>query len=438
MGFGIRLAPGIRLSASSRGLRMGIGPRIARVHVGAGRTGFSTGLGPFSYYTSAGGRRRSTSGGRSGGRRAATGGGPTRAQIAQLQRDARRQAAEEAFEALVALERQLTSLHVEVFPTTVPPPDTGPEPVDRAAVYSWLEQRELATLGRFDFAGRREAKQRAHGMLAATVAAEQAARAGTYAAQRATETAAWTALAENDPGAVLDALEAAFADNESEAVGINCEPTSTGALVSLVVMVGTTAALPERKPTRTAAGAASSAKRTKKDLAELYLRWLASTVLATVKEAFAVAPGVTEAQVLVIRRDPAAADPSGYLAAMYAGRFQRQRLAGWNWNAVDPVEELLRAPDARLHRKGAALEACPARSARRARTRRGADSRRRRVCQRSFADRRCQPSGPAGRVPHRRRHGRADAEGREHGAAAGAGHGDARLGFRRPPARTWT
>ncbi|GAA3220879.1 TerD family protein [Dactylosporangium siamense] len=226
-------------------------------------------------------------------------------------------------------------------------------------MYSWLEQRELATLGRFDFAGRREAKQRALGLLDATVAAEQAARAGTYQAQRATEMAAWTALVENDPGAVLDVLEAAFADNESEAVGVNCEPTPSGALVSLVVMVGTTATLPERKPTRTAAGAPSSAKRTKKDLAELYLRWLASTVLATVKEAFAVAPGVTEAQVLVIRRDPAAADPSGYLAAMYAGRFHRQRLAGWNWPAVDPVEELLRAPDARLHRKGVALELVP-------------------------------------------------------------------------------
>ncbi len=41
---------------------------------------------------------------------------------------------------------------------------------------------------------------------------------------------------------------------------------------------------------------------------------------------------------------------------VYAGKFQRQRMAGWNWNAVDPVEELLRAPDARLHRKGAGLE----------------------------------------------------------------------------------
>jgi hypothetical protein len=39
-------------------------------------------------------------------------------------------------------------------------------------------------------------------------------------------------------------------------------------------------------------------------IADLYLRWLASAVLATVREAFAVAPGVTDAQVLVIRCNP--------------------------------------------------------------------------------------------------------------------------------------
>jgi stress response protein SCP2 len=363
MGFGIRLAPGIRLSASSRGLRMGIGPRIARVHVGAGRTGFSSGLGPITYYTSAGGRRRSRSGGGrvSGGRAPAraVAGGPTRGQIAQLQREARRQAAEEAYRALVAWEQRLTSLHLEVFPTTVAPPDLGPEPVDAGAMYAFLEQRELAGLGRFDFNGRREAKQRAYALLGPAVVAEQAARAGAYQAQRAMELAAWTALVENDPGAVLDALEAAFADNESDAVGINCEATPAGAQVSIIVMVGNGEDLPDRKPTRTAAGAPSSAKRTKKDRADLYTRWLASTVLATVKEAFAVAPGVTAAKVLVIRRDPAAANPSDYLAAIYAGTFDRDRLARWNWHQVDPVEELLRTPDARLTRKGASLEIVP-------------------------------------------------------------------------------
>jgi hypothetical protein len=62
MGFSVKLAPGVRVRVSSHGVRAGIGPRIARVHVGTGRTGLSSGLGPFSVYGAVGGksRRKST------------------------------------------------------------------------------------------------------------------------------------------------------------------------------------------------------------------------------------------------------------------------------------------------------------------------------------------------------------------------------------------
>ena len=43
MGFSVKIAPGVRVRASSRGIRTSIGPRAARLHVGGGRTGFSTG-----------------------------------------------------------------------------------------------------------------------------------------------------------------------------------------------------------------------------------------------------------------------------------------------------------------------------------------------------------------------------------------------------------
>ena len=45
MSFSVKIAPGVRVRASSRGVRTSIGPRVARVHVGAGRTGISTGAG---------------------------------------------------------------------------------------------------------------------------------------------------------------------------------------------------------------------------------------------------------------------------------------------------------------------------------------------------------------------------------------------------------
>src|SRR3954470_404569 len=62
LGFSVKLAPGVRIRASSRGVRTSIGPRAARIHVGGGRAGFSTGAGPVSYYTPLSGSRRSTGG----------------------------------------------------------------------------------------------------------------------------------------------------------------------------------------------------------------------------------------------------------------------------------------------------------------------------------------------------------------------------------------
>ena len=113
MGFSVKLAPGVRVRVSSHGVRAGIGPRIARVHVGAGRTGFSSGLGPFSVYGSVGGKRRRSSGGRSSGR-------PS---VAALQRQAaaarRAQAeADKAREArrLAAVFQEIISLHRHDFP----------------------------------------------------------------------------------------------------------------------------------------------------------------------------------------------------------------------------------------------------------------------------------------------------------------------------------
>src|SRR5215469_4753316 len=43
---------------TKRGVRVRIGPRAARLHIGAGGTGFSTGAGPFTWYQPLGGKRR--------------------------------------------------------------------------------------------------------------------------------------------------------------------------------------------------------------------------------------------------------------------------------------------------------------------------------------------------------------------------------------------
>src|SRR5437879_2030923 len=112
MGFSIKLAPGVRIRASSRGIRTSLGPRAARVHIGGGRTGVSTGFGPVGFYTSLGGGRRGT------------GGVSTvsyQPQLAAAQRQtAQQQRVDQARELGQAFLRILT-LHRVEFPPTRPP-----------------------------------------------------------------------------------------------------------------------------------------------------------------------------------------------------------------------------------------------------------------------------------------------------------------------------
>lgn len=88
MGMSFKVAPGVRIRASSRGISAGVGPRAARVHVGTRGVGVSTGAGPFSAYSHVGGGRTS------GGGRRASYGGPTKASIAAREREAKAAARE--------------------------------------------------------------------------------------------------------------------------------------------------------------------------------------------------------------------------------------------------------------------------------------------------------------------------------------------------------
>src|SRR3954451_15831654 len=114
MGFSVKLAPGVRVRASSRGVRTSIGPRAARVHVGSGRTGFSTGVGPVSYYTSTGGGARRSTGNR-------TGTAAANRQIAAANRAAAAQNKAEEARRLVGGLQAILNIHRQDFPLAQPP-----------------------------------------------------------------------------------------------------------------------------------------------------------------------------------------------------------------------------------------------------------------------------------------------------------------------------
>jgi hypothetical protein len=117
VGFSFKVAPGVRVRASSRGIRTSLGPRAARLHVGGGRTGISTGAGPVSFYTSLSGSRRRTTSASRGAR--AHSSQRALAQAAKLEQ------AQQLKDAL----NEILNLHRQDFPGAVPPAAPPPPPV---------------------------------------------------------------------------------------------------------------------------------------------------------------------------------------------------------------------------------------------------------------------------------------------------------------------
>jgi hypothetical protein len=133
MGMSFKVAPGVRIRASSRGISAGVGPRAARVHVGTRGVGVSSGVGPVSGYSHIAGGRTS------GTRRRSSYGGPTKASIAAREREAKEAAREADIERVAELERALVSVHSASFPeaqrTVLPPADE----VNPASIQTELE-----------------------------------------------------------------------------------------------------------------------------------------------------------------------------------------------------------------------------------------------------------------------------------------------------------
>jgi hypothetical protein len=427
MGMSFKVAPGVRVRASSRGISAGVGPRAARVHVGTRGVGVSSGVGPVSGYKHLGGGGRPAS----GGARRSSYGGPTKASIAARERELKATAREAGIERVSALEQALVSVHKETFPpatrVVLPPPEdvdpgpirsdleeaaeipalieaTGgggvaptapaPEPVDRYELMR--EHRKRARAGTPIFrlrerieaasnadreaeveavaeADRRTAAQRVEQarldvlwaelakaralvveQLERNIEAEKDRRAAARATEQEQNDRDWERLNANDPEVTLAALEQAFADNEAPAAAIDCEGDHATVLMQFVPPE---AIVPGRRPGRTPTGKRTLKKRTKTEINALYLQALGSNVLATVKEAFAVAPGTEVIQLMVIRRETDKRH-AGELAAIYLGEFDRTGFAGAS-DARDPARSLGLAREAVLNLKGQTAAASP-------------------------------------------------------------------------------
>ena len=186
MGFYVKLAPGVRVRASSRGVRTSLGPRIARLHVGAGRPGISTGAGPVSYYTGFGGAGgpRSTS-------RSRTGTAAANRQQAASARAADKQVAARALNEAI---QSIVNSHRTRFPSAEPPVAPPPPLIDLGSIRAKHAREARAATSVFSRAARRaalaEAERRTQVEVATVSEYYEKERAGW---QRSMD-AHWTAL----------------------------------------------------------------------------------------------------------------------------------------------------------------------------------------------------------------------------------------------------
>jgi hypothetical protein len=322
MGFSVKIAPGVRVRASSRGIRTSIGPRAARLHVGGGRTGFSTGVGPVGYYMSLGG---------GGGRRPAARRPSAGSYQRQLTVSPAAAAKTEEVQRLARLFQALLNIHREVFSPAQPPVAPPPPMPDPDAIRAHHRKAALAGIGWFKRRERAAAEEWANRAADAEMQARWADAQRMQAEYQADLDAWWSALLRNEPETVIGTLAEAFEDNEAAAAPLGVE----GDAVSIVVLAPSDSIVPERMPGTTASGNLSLRKLNKGERAALYMEAVMGHAIVTIKEALAVAPGIEQVRLIALRHLGSDAYGRPNLECLLAGRWTRQAFNGVAWAAAD-------------------------------------------------------------------------------------------------------
>lgn len=312
----VRLGKGVRLSVSSRGLRAHVGPRAARIHFGGGRTGVSTGAGPFTYYTSG-----------SSSRRSGYSGGPTKSEIARAEK------IEEGARLRDEILR-IIEIHRVSFPPIEKPSVPAPAEPTLAPYLKQRKQQALRGISIFKRKERKQAIERATELAEQDLMSEKERLAALHAENMEKVEADWNLLLENDPETVIATVDAAFEDNDAPAAPVNVE----GGTLSLAVLVPGVDAVPERKPAVTPSGNPTVKKMTKAERSDLYGTLISGHLLATIKEALAVAPSITAVEAVVVRRGTDDIYGQRRMEALLAGRYERSDLNRVRWDDVLPID----------------------------------------------------------------------------------------------------
>jgi hypothetical protein len=341
MGFSVRVGKGVRLRASSRGLGASFGSGRTRAFVGEGRRGVGVSVpvaGPVRYYTTVGGGGRSS----------------MRTTLSQCQKQVQQAQQIEEMQRLSAQLQEMVSIHKQDFPRVQHPVAPPSNPVDEASILKRYTKEQIRGIPLHRIRERREAKQRAATLASEEIEQERKSRDEERAKYQQQLDEQWAALLANDPPAVLPALEASFADNSAPAVPVNCEEGRA----TIVMLMEGEEAVPERHPAVTPTGRPTLKKFTKAERAQFYLAWVSSNLLATIKEAFAVAPCLSAVTGVVLQQGR---NPFGDLevSALYCGTFTRDRFERLDFDKLAVLDAILYADDLRIKTKGQAKQLVP-------------------------------------------------------------------------------
>jgi hypothetical protein len=257
------------------------------------------------------------------------------AQQRQMQQDERLRHAK----ALIASFQRILQVHRSEFPAAQAPIAPPPPAPDRAGIHAHYEKQALAGIGLLQRTARAQAKQNAAAWTDREVARQHATLQAAQAQWQQQLNEQWQLLCGNNPDVVQATLTEAFGDNEAAAAPVGVD----GPEVSLVVLVPQVdGVIPEQMP-QINSGSIRFKKLTQTDRANYYKWYVCGQVLVTVREAFAVCPGLTRAAVVVLRNDGRDVFGAPAVSALLATTVHRERLDRVRWHDDDDSVEILNA-----------------------------------------------------------------------------------------------
>jgi ribosomal protein L7/L12 len=244
--------------------------------------------------------------------------------------------------------QQMLSVHQQEFPPATPPIAPPPEAVDAASREKQAVQGSRIGVSFLKRSARREAAEHARVQAREEAAAEVARREQERQRVQQELDASWQRLLSNDPDAVIATLEAAFADNAAPAVPVDC----TDGRVTVLMVMDPEEAFPDRVPKLTPTGKPSARKLSKTERSELYVAWMSSNILATVREALATAPSIEAVTIAVLRKGTITPFGEIPLAVVYAGTLTREMCDRIVWERPESLDAISYAEDLLMNTKG--------------------------------------------------------------------------------------